>query len=77
MCVTGVKRWPGNMQRNNLEVCPVDMTQVVTYEVVASYMTITKDGDNDKYLSCGTYIGICSSIVYLFTISNLSPPTEF
>jgi hypothetical protein len=48
----------------------------VTYELVASYMT-TKKNTEDKYLSRGTYIGIRSSIVYLFTMSNLSPPPEF
>lgn len=70
-----VNRWLENMQRTNPELCPVDMTQV-TYEVVASYMTTKKDTDN-KYLCRGTYIGIRSSIVYLFTMSNLSPPPEF
>lgn len=39
-------------------------------------MTNKKDKDN-KYFSCGTIIGICSSIVYLFTMSNLSLPPDF
>jgi len=52
------------------------MTQQVTYELVASYMTTKKDTDN-KYLSHGTYIDIHPSIVYLITMSNLSPPPEF
>ena len=70
-----VNRWLDNMQRTNPELCPVDMQQV-TYELVASYMATKKDTE-DKYLSRGTYIGIRSSIVYLFTMSNLSPPPEF
>lgn len=70
-----VNRWLDNMQRTSPERCPVDMTQV-SYELVASYMT-SKKKDDDKYLSRGTYIGIRSSIIYLFTMSNLSPPPEF
>jgi hypothetical protein len=46
--------------------------------LVASDMRTEKGGAGNKYLDGhGTYIGICSSIMYLFTMSNLSPPPEF
>lgn len=67
--------WFDNMQRTNPDLCPVDMTKV-TYELVASFMT-SKRNEEDKYLSRGTYTGIRSSIVYLFTMSNLPPPPDF
>lgn len=70
-----VNRWHSNMQRTNPERCPVDMTQV-SYQVVASYMA-SKKTNEDKFYSRGTYIGIRSSIIYLFTMSNISPPPEF
>jgi hypothetical protein len=67
--------WLNKMERTNPELCPVDMTQV-TYDLVALYMT-SKTNNENKYFGRGTYVGIRSSILYLFTMSNHSPPAGF
>jgi len=67
--------WLNKMERTNPELCPVDMMQV-TYDLVASYMT-SKINNENKYFGRGTYVGIRSSIMYLFTMSNRSPPAGF
>ena len=53
----------------------MDMSQV-TYEIAASYMT-TKRDMHDRFLSKNSYSGIHSSIIYMFTMSNTTPPPDF
>ena len=52
--------------------CPVLMNKV-DYNCVAAYM-VQKTGEQDKLMSKGTYCGIRSAIIYLYTMSDLSPP---
>jgi hypothetical protein len=59
---------------------PIDMTKV-NYEVVALYMAQKtkgrgEEGDKDL-MSKGSYCGICSGVIYLFTMSQISPPPSF
>ena len=74
-----VEGWLAQMVRktrdDGVNQCPVDMSKI-TYEVVGTYMAQRKDG-RDKYLGKGTYCGIRSGIINLFTMSNLSPPPRF
>ena len=74
-----VQGWLSKMVRktidDGLNQCPIDMTKM-TYEVVGTYMAQRKDGQ-DKYLGKGTYCGIRSGVINLFTMSNLSPPPRF
>jgi hypothetical protein len=74
-----VQGWLMKMVRrsssNAMDQCPVDMRKI-TYEVVGTYMAQRKDNE-DKYLGKGTYCGIRSGIINLFTMSNLSPPPRF
>ena len=74
-----VQGWLLKMARktinDGLNQCPIVMTKVA-YGVVATYMAQRKDGQ-DEYLGKGTYCGIRSGIINLFTMSNLSPPPCF
>ena len=54
--------------------CPVVMSKV-TYQLTARYMAQKKRGG--KYLSKGTYCGIRSGIINLFTMSNTPLPPQF
>ena len=63
------------MSRQQPENCPVIMEKV-DYEIVSTYM-VQKTTNKDKLMSKGTYCGICSGIIYLYTMSNLSPPPSF
>jgi len=55
--------------------CPIDMSKV-DYDCVSAYM-VQKTTAGDRLMSKGTYCGIRSSIIYLYTMSNLSPPPSF
>jgi hypothetical protein len=74
-----VHGWLSKMVRktidDGLNQCPIDMTKM-TYEVVGTYMAQRKNED-DKYLGKGTYCGIRSGVINLFTMSNLAPPPRF
>jgi hypothetical protein len=76
-----VNDWLQKMVRRNAsnddtrQLCPVIMEKV-TYEVAATYMTQKKDKD-DRFLGKGTYCGIRSAIINLFTMSNVPPPPQF
>ena len=74
---TVVEGWCQKMSRQRPENCPIDMAKV-DYELVAAYMVQkTKNGEEDKLLSKGTYCGIRSAVIYLYTMSNLAPPPLF
>ena len=74
---TVVEGWCQKMSRQRPENCPIDMEKV-DYELVAAYMVQkTKNGEEDKLLSKGTYCGIRSAVIYLYTMSNLAPPPLF
>ena len=70
-----VNNWCRNMSRQRPENCPVLMEKV-DYDCVSVYM-VQKTNNKDKLMSKGSYCGICSGIIYLYTMSNLSPPPLF
>ena len=72
---TVVEQWCQKMSRQRPENCPVLMNKV-DYNCVAAYM-VQKTGEQDKLMSKGTYCGIRSAIIYLYTMSDLSPPPSF
>ena len=61
-----------NPSSNN---CPLDM-QLVTYEVIATYLTSLKTDDN-RFKGMSTYDGARSSLMYLMKQDNVYPPPEF
>jgi len=67
--------WLDKMERRRPELCPVDVL-LLSYDIVSTYMT-TKKRDEGRYLGRGSYDNIRSSIIYLFTMSNTSPPPGF
>ena len=70
-----VEKWCQKMSRQRPENCPVLMEKV-DYKCVSEYM-VQKTTNEDKLMSKGTYCGICSGIIYLYTMSNLSPLPSF
>ena len=70
-----VDQWCKKMSRQRPENCPVLMEKV-DYKCVSEYM-VQKTTNEDKLMSKGTYCGIRSGIIYLYTMSNLSPPPSF
>ena len=68
-------QWLEKMERRRPELCPVDVS-LLLYDIVSTYMTTTKREDG-RYLGRGSYDNIRSSIIYLFTMSNTSPPPGF
>ena len=70
-----VDGWCKKMSRQRPENCPIDMSKV-DYDCVSAYM-VQKTTAGDRLMSKGTYCGIRSSIIYLYTMSNLSPPPSF
>ena len=63
------------MECRRPELCPVDVL-LLLYDIVSTYMT-AKKRDEGRYLCWGSYDNIRSSIIYLFTMSNTSPPPGF
>ena len=70
-----VDEWCQKTSQQRPENCPVLMEKV-DYDCVSKYI-VQKTTDEDKLMSKGTYCGICSGIIYLYTMSNLSPPPSF
>ena len=70
-----ITRWLEKMERRRPELCPVDVS-LLLYDIVSTYMT-TKKREEGRYLGRGSYDNIRSSIIYLFTMSNTSPPPGF
>jgi hypothetical protein len=75
--------WLSRMVRGDSAASPVDMNKV-DYEVVALYMSQKtrgrgegeEEGGND-FMSKGSYGGIRSGVIFLFTMSQISPPPSF
>ena len=70
-----VDNWCKKMSQQCPENCPVLMVKV-DCKCVSEYM-VQKTNNEDKLMSKGTYCGIHSGIIYLHTMSNLSPPPSF
>ena len=63
------------MEKDHPEFCPIVMKEV-TFDVIATFMAGKKDNEG-KYYGKSTYDGIRSSLMHLYTMSNVTPTEEF
>jgi hypothetical protein len=74
--------WLSRMTRGRPDQSPIDMNKI-DYDVVALYMAQKTRGGGggeegaDDFMSKGSYCSIRSGVIFLFTMSQISPPPSF
>ena len=68
-----INEWFDKMDRNDPLSCPVHMEKM-NYNIIANFMAQKKN--KGKFYSRSVYEGILSAFVHLYTMSNLTPPSN-
>lgn len=68
-----INEWFDKMDRNDPLSCPVHMEKM-NYNIIANFMAQKKN--KGKFYSRSVYEGIRSAFVHLYTMSNLTPPSN-